>query len=314
MDILFVFSLPRSGSTLLQRLLNTSASMKTTPESWVMLPQLSARKRGVSYSVYSSRHCKLAIDEFIESEVGEDVYRGILREFYLNLFQASCGDARYFIEKTPRNLLIAEEVNDVFGSDAKYIYLVRNPIAIACSMITTWGDGYWNLYAYEQDFFECLDCLVKTYNKDKHLLVKYEDLVSGSEPLFQSISDYLGVNRAEFDVGKLDVLHGRMGDPTGQYEYKGLNDSRAGEWCAVINTRVKVHLIRRLIKMVGQRNIESIGYDFDELLESIVLGKGGGVVAEITDMYKFLVGGLNKKFQLRLFGQLKKDGVRYLLS
>ena len=99
MKVIIVFSLPRSGSTLLQRILATSSRVATAPETWLMLPFFGARTEGAVYATYSAKHSKMAIDEFVKDYVGETAYKNSLKDFFMSVYSAASKDNEYFVEK-----------------------------------------------------------------------------------------------------------------------------------------------------------------------------------------------------------------------
>src|SRR2546430_873315 len=131
---IFLMSLPRSGSTLLQRLIAAHPQIATTSEPWVLLPVLSALRYSSSYADYSHSDASAAIADFCASlPSGDQSYFEAVRTFALELYaHASPRDAMYFLDKTPRYHLIAEELSRTFP-DAKYVFLWRHPLSIVAS-------------------------------------------------------------------------------------------------------------------------------------------------------------------------------------
>ena len=67
-NLLFIFSLPRSGSTLLQRSLAAQAGFFTAPETW-MLVKLMGGISGISeYSEYGGMWANKGASEFYNNE------------------------------------------------------------------------------------------------------------------------------------------------------------------------------------------------------------------------------------------------------
>ena len=52
---IFVFSLPRSGSTLLQRVLMSHNDISSVAEPWILLPQIYSLKKEGTLSEYSPK-------------------------------------------------------------------------------------------------------------------------------------------------------------------------------------------------------------------------------------------------------------------
>ena len=63
---LFLFSLPRSGSTLAQRILAAHGGIATTSEPWILLPYLYTLRDNGIYAEYNHRSLISAIEDFYE--------------------------------------------------------------------------------------------------------------------------------------------------------------------------------------------------------------------------------------------------------
>src|SRR5689334_9524712 len=110
---LFILSLPRSGSTLLQRVLAADKQIASVAEPWVLLPFVYAlREQGSSAEYGHSLACMALKDFFLELPNGrQDFLSAIgsaMRELYWKATEAK--EARYFLDKTPRYALIADEI------------------------------------------------------------------------------------------------------------------------------------------------------------------------------------------------------------
>ena len=62
---LFIFSLPRAGSTLLQRVLAADSQISSAAEPWVLLPFVYALREHGASAVYSHHWANFALNDFI---------------------------------------------------------------------------------------------------------------------------------------------------------------------------------------------------------------------------------------------------------
>ena len=150
---IFIFSLPRSGSTLLQRVLMSHSQIASVAEPWLMLPFCYAHKKKGVLAEYSHSVSTDAFADFINNlPNGENDYFEALNEFACTLYQKQCmNNETYFLDKTPRYYFIVPEILEIFP-DAKFIFLFRNPLHVMSSIIQTWCDGNLRkLYSYERD-------------------------------------------------------------------------------------------------------------------------------------------------------------------
>jgi Sulfotransferase family len=135
---IFIFSISRSGSTLVRRVIAAHNGVATVSEPWIPLPYLCAlRSRGVR-AEYEHGLMLTAIEDFCrELPAEEEDYRAELRSFVLRLYEkAADGEARSFLDKSPPYCLIAEEIMRLFPS-GKFVFLWRNPLSIVASIIET---------------------------------------------------------------------------------------------------------------------------------------------------------------------------------
>jgi hypothetical protein len=271
---IFLLSLPRSGSTLTQRVLATHPEIDTASEPWILLPLLySLRPHGV-YAEYGHKLAATAIEAYANGlPGGRDTYLQEIRHHVLRLYglRAKPG-ANYFVDKSPRYHLVAEEIIQMFSS-GKFIFLWRNPLAIVASMMETWAKGRWNLYEYEVDLFDGLASLIdaQTRHADKAIAVRYEDLVSGDKSEWEKLFLYLGFELDEKQIfGFQGVeLDGRMGDPTGRHAYTSLSAEPIEKWKRVLANPLRKRWCRRYLNWIGRARLARMGYDIDQLFEEL---------------------------------------------
>ena len=63
----FLISLPRSGSTLLQKMLMAHPEIDSCAEPWIMLPLIYSTKRVGIESEYGQRSTSIAVQSFIDA-------------------------------------------------------------------------------------------------------------------------------------------------------------------------------------------------------------------------------------------------------
>jgi len=271
---LFVFSLPRSGSTLVQRVLGSSGKISTVSEPWILLALLGHLKQLDSYAVYNHDVMVEAIDEFVnELPKGDDDYHAAVREMALSLYSEIADDnAAYFLDKTPRYHLVSDEIIKVFP-DGKFIFLWRNPLAIIASSMETWAGGKWNLYKLNIDLYEGMACLVDAYTKNSSasFSVCYESLLSEGDAKWRELFAYLDIPfEPDVMVGFKDVeLKGRMKDPTGVVDYKAINSEPVGKWKHALRNPVRKYWCRRYLRWLGRDRLAIMGYKLDDLIAEI---------------------------------------------
>lgn len=271
---LFLFSLPRSGSTLAQRILAAHEPIATASEPWVLLPYLyTLRERGV-YAEYNHGTLVRAVEDLCNVlPEGREDYVAEVRELVLRLYaKASHAEARYFLDKTPRYHLVSEEIIAAFP-EAKFVLLWRNPLAVAASIIETWAEGDWNLYRFKVDLYDGIENLARLKKRYDHKLhaVRYEDLVTNPAETWEGVFRYLGL---PFDPSTLEQfagikLAGSMGDATGVAKYAAVSAESLEGWKQTLNNPFRKAWCRRYLRWIGRDRLALMGYDLDTLLTEI---------------------------------------------
>jgi hypothetical protein len=273
---IFVFSITRSGSTFLQRVVAAHEGVATVSEPWLLLPQLYARRRQGVVAEYTHPLLVTALEDFCKQlPAGDEDYTEELRRFALRLYSKAAGpQARYFLDKSPPYYFVAEEIMDLFP-EGKFIFLWRNPLSIAASIIETWLRGRWRPALFPPDLFVGLPRLIATYraNGSQAHAVRFEDLLGEDDSSWRALMDYLEL---EFDHDALSSfsavpLNGRMGDPNQTGGYAGVSSEPAYKWAQTIANPLRVSWCRRYLRFLGSERLAVMGYDEDELLHDLAL-------------------------------------------
>ena len=271
---LFVLSLPRSGSTLLQRMLAVHAEISTTPETWLLLPQVYALRERGAFAEYGQTPSSRAIREFAHRlPNGPQDYDEELRRFILALYaKASTGGGAYFLDKTPRYHYVAEDLFRIFP-DAKFIFLWRNPLAVVASITETWGHGRWNVGRWRNDLYDGIANLTAAYgaHREHAHALRYEDLVADPSAALERVFEHLEL---PFDDAVLTGfrsvdLRARMGDPTGSRRYDAISTESVDRWEGTLRTPVRKAWCRSYLRWIGEERLALMGYRLEELLAQL---------------------------------------------
>ncbi|MEL7834098.1 sulfotransferase [Fodinibius sp. Rm-B-1B1-1] len=268
---IFIFSLPRSGSTLLQRTLASHPMVSTTAETWFLLPLIYMSKDNGVKTEYGYSKFRKGFNDF-RNQIDADnkaSYQRLLRQFVLNNYKlASNNNAIYFLDKTPRYSLICDQIIEMFPH-GKFIFLWRNPLAVISSMIESWGKGRWNVYKYYIDLFDGLNNLINTCSDNEHQIfqIKYEDLVSNPEIHIKEILQYLNLEYTSNLLSEFNDIDftGRMGDQTGTDKYSEISVDSIEKWRRTYNTHVRKKWAYKYLDNIGEKNLNKIGYSISEL-------------------------------------------------
>lgn len=212
--LFFIVGTSRSGTTLLQALLNAHSEIAIPPETHFFKyeDEQSARlqqwmsaepvRAFVDYLCNEKRRIgDLGIDREEIARAIERADVGSTRELFLllmALYSAKKGGASTVGEKTPRHLLYVDELADRYP-DARFLVLFRDPRAKARSerevpfgspslFVSTWR---WRRYV--QEHF----ALKQKLSPDRYFQTTYESLVRDPESEVRAIISFLGADFEE---------------------------------------------------------------------------------------------------------------------
>jgi len=149
---IFLLSLPRSGSTLLQRLLATAPEVSTASEPWILLPLLYALRPSGAAAEYDHQVMTQGVHDLLaQVPNGRELYLAEVKRLALDLYTAAAAPgSRFFVDKTPRYHLIAADLLEMF-QDAPFAILWRNPLAVVASTVKSWAGGRWAVHRWHVD-------------------------------------------------------------------------------------------------------------------------------------------------------------------
>ncbi|MFC5050695.1 sulfotransferase family protein [Rubritalea spongiae] len=289
---IFIFSLPRSGSTLLQRILSGSQDISTAPEPWILLPFFSYENNISCYANYSHNTYVTAMNElFSRCDERKDFYYSSVRSGVSEFYDKLSDGKRYFLDKTPRYYLIAPSIVKAFP-DAKYIFLWRNPAAIMSSISRTWLDSKWKMSTFEVDLYDGVESLVKTFqldNKNFHSL-RYEDLVKDPNTEITNLERFLDLENGDLST---DIVQTKLfsksalGDPTGLLEYSNkISQDSLDRWKDEFKNNYRKKSGMNYLDWIGDERLNIMGYDKSSLVSDIKNAPlKGGYINDYVDFF-----------------------------
>lgn len=263
--------MPRAGSTLLQRLLMGSGVCKSVGEPSFLLRFLGEGDPILRAATYSEALVETAIQDMRKSWGGFDAaYRKGVHDLAVSIYQGLADGFPYFIDKTPRYSLIAEELVELFP-EAKFIVLWRHPLAVANSLSTTFREGYWEPHSFELDLCYGMDQLRSISEKHASRVhqVRYEDLAADPAGELAKLGEYLGIpNLAEVADKELKKGNdGQLGDPTGVKKYSKVSPDSIAEWEKGIRNWYREAWVKKYFTGERADFFRSMGYDLPKSMK-----------------------------------------------
>lgn len=254
-------------------MLGAHSLIATSAEPWLLLPLLYSLREGGVYAEYGHRMAANAISDFSERlPEGEQGLRSQIVRAALSIYSQASGSRPFFLDKTPRYMLIVEELLALFG-DAKFIALWRNPLSILSSLSLSWAGGRWQPYHHKIDLFTGLENLVDAVSThpQRFIEVRYEDLVCDPQGTCRSLLAALALPWEEQVLSQFTTVDvsGRFGDKTGTNVYSSVSTDPLSKWQPTLVSPVRRAWARRYLNWVGHERLDAMGYDLDDLLAQL---------------------------------------------
>ncbi len=275
-NLIFIISQPRSGSTLLQRVLSGHPDIQTSAETWLMLhPVYGLRSSGIE-TEYGAAFAAEGVDEFLKNYATDS---NIHDEAIRNWAQTIYGDAlskqgkTIFLDKTPRYFFIVPELYRLFPG-AKFIFLIRNPMAVLASELTTYVKGDWPvLGVFQPDLLLAPRLILEGIERlgDDAITIHYEKFVSEPEQNISTLCDRLGI---PFHDSMLDYSHtpapkGKMNDPVGIHQHTRPSTSSIDKWKKMAEDAQSRHFALSYLDSLGEETLQQLGYSSESIRQAL---------------------------------------------
>jgi glycosyltransferase involved in cell wall biosynthesis len=271
-NLAFLISPPRAGSTLLQRILGAHPDIVTLPEPWIMLNACHALHPGGVEADYEPALAARALGGFLDevgggAEAYYDAVRAMSDRLYAAALQGS--GARVFLDKTPRYFHILPELRAIYPA-ARFIFLLRHPLAVAASALDTWFDGDVEAFRQNKNAVDCVTGPRRIMEAvhalgDAAVCLRYEDLSAQPEVEIRRLCERLGLG---FDPSMLDyagipLVASEFGDQENIARHTHPVADYAERWRTRYDEPERATLGRELLDELGADLVTAMGYDFD---------------------------------------------------
>ena len=275
--LIFLLSAPRSGSTLLMRILNATEQISARSEPHLIPPLAHLGYWNcVDLAPYDQLQAQMAIREYISSlSQGEELYYQACRAYSDTLYSSMIGQgvAQYFLDKTPANSLVFPFLKRLYPK-AKFIILTRHPAAIFASYVESFFDGDIDAaHAFNPILARYIPALAEGLkHPPAHLLhVSYESLVCNPKEELQKISAFLRIPLQEeaLQYNRASVEKG-LGDPIGVAQNDRPVTSSLDRWVDFFHAQPKArHILEQQLKHISDEELSWFGTSFGSLWEAM---------------------------------------------
>lgn len=237
---------PRSGTTLLRRILNAHPSLCCPPETHV----LNACGRFLREEPFAEGLTMGVVPGLAYSGIGEEQVLERLRELAFSLFRDICRSAgkQRWVEKSPYDIFHIDQIERLCGDRCRYICLFRHPLDVAistrdlCQQMQMYASDLHDyvrrypapLEAFAHAWVDCNRRLLRFRADHPQLAVslRYEDLIAEPEAELSRVLDFLG---EPADVSALVGQALEKADSVGledwkTYETRQMSNRSIGRW------------------------------------------------------------------------------------
>lgn len=273
--LVFLIGSPRSGSTLLSRVLGAHSQIFAPEEPHLITP---LAHLGYFESVESAPYDPIITKQAARALVaalpnGEEDYLRALRAYtdalYHGLHDAEGGETKRILDKTPAYALNLDFLVKLYP-EARYIVLTRHPIAVWSSFVDSFFDGDDHV-AHEHNpllerYLPAIARFVRTADVSMHR-VHYENFVQEPEENARNICTFLDI---EYEPGMVDygaspdskgASTRGLGDPTGVSKQTRPTTQSLSKWATAATGRPdRVGLYREILTRLDDEDLITWGY------------------------------------------------------
>jgi hypothetical protein len=280
--LIFVIGPPRSGSTMLQRMLGSHSAIFTHPEPHIITPLAHLGfYANVDKAPYDHINAAEAIREFVDDlPRGEDDYLDACRAYTDVLYGRMVEGAgrQMLLDKTPAYALVLPFLTKLYPR-SKYIVLTRHPLAVLSSYASSFFEGDWAAAISFNDILGRYVPAMASFLRDGSTPfhhVRYEDLVSSPEERMAEIFSFLGVPNEEgaVEYGKHEHVEKSYGDPKVSQESRPTTKS-VSKWAGELAAdEQKLALAHRVVEPLDHEDVKIWGYDKESLFDKVAEASG----------------------------------------
>ena len=322
--LLFVVSPPRSGSTLLQRLLGSHSEIFTHPEPHLVTPlAYLGYYDTVDKAPYDHINAAQALRLFVDGlPRKEDDYLDALRAYadtmYGRILEPS--GRRMFLDKTPAYALVLDFLSKLYPR-AKYVVLTRHPLAVMSSYANSFFQGDWETARAFNPVVERYVPAMARFLREQRVPmvhVSYETLVSDPEPQLERMFRFLGLAHEPeaVEYGTRFKAKKGPGDPISVEKHDRPVTESVDKWAAELaHDERKLAIARDMVERLDPVDLETWGYPKATLFDALhnVNGAARAPRAPALNTYTIqrrVMLALKKNIHERPHGKLIKK-VRY---
>lgn len=322
-QLVFLIGSPRSGSTLLSRMLGAHSRIHAPDEPHLLTPMAYLGYYGrVDEAPYDPIISEAGIRQLVRTlPHGEQDYLAALRactdRIYQGLLAGRDTDTR-LLDKTPAYALALDFVERLYP-DARYVVLTRHPIAVWTSQVESFFDGDFEAAQARSPLLERYVPAIARFLRESSLPrvhVRYGELVRDPRAQMERLAEFL-----DLDFEEAMVEYGRagagesargLGDPTTVSREQRPTTGSLARWTGDLAGRPDaVAYAQRLLEQLADEDLATWGFERSEIrreLAAVDLGARPQRSRPLTRyaLERRLLVRLRRNIHQNAFGRLVK--------
>lgn len=205
LEIIFLVSAPRSGSTWLQSMLATHPMIYSGVETFFFVAISSFIKE-----IEKKREIDVGLSAYLDDEKARSMLNNLFWQVVSCLPKPE-NKPVFFLEKTPSHVFHAQEILYIFPK-AKFIHMIRDGRMVVNSVFQaskTWG-GKWATQNLEREFINWKKSVTSgreirslIENDNQYFEVKYENLRTDTYKYLKDIFDWLNIETDDEQIRRI---------------------------------------------------------------------------------------------------------------
>ncbi len=276
--LLFIIGPPRSGSTLLQRMLGAHSKIFTCPEPHILTPLAHlGYYHNVEKAPYDHLRGHDAIRHFVDNLPGKEIDYIAACQQYSNMLYSKRlqgSGKHFFLDKTPAYALVLDFISKLYPG-AKYIVLTRHPVAVFSSYANSFFNGdYKSANTFNPIIDRYVPSIARFLKKACVDLIhtQYEKIVTDPEREIRQILDFLDLpfEKNTVEYGQQEYNEKGLGDPVSVNRHTRPMTGSLNKWAIELaSDKCKLDLCRKIISMVSKEDLNLWGYDPDRMFDPV---------------------------------------------
>jgi len=287
--LLFLIGPPRSGSTLLARMLGSHSAVHAPDEPHLLTPLAHIGYYAkVDRAPYDPIITQLAMTELVKAlPRGEDDYLEALRALTDRLYEKLLAPSgrRMLLDKTPAYALVLDFVAKLYPK-ARYVVLTRQPMAVWSSYVESFFDGDHEAAHRHQPLLERYVPAIARFLRERPVPVchvRYEELVQDPERALRGICELAGlpfepdmIEYGKKPEGSKESARG-LGDPMTVARQSRPTTASLAKWTEELSGRPdKIAQCQEILARLADEDLETWGYRRSEITAELAAIDPGG--------------------------------------